>query len=129
MNNILLKATGIVICISSICIAGSADSAEAKIVEQYQDSIRIIQAYNDPCYYSANATIIKELGSFHKTMGTLNIIDGGASILTMLIYAAIEKDVWAMPTTYLIIISGGVSLGLGTWELNIGWKMQCFKDN
>ena len=119
----------------ALCLAAkdgdyNIDSLKKYGVDYVNRCDKANKLYSDSCFCAVkNSEIIKPLGTFHETMGTLTVIFSSLEIAAFIIYGANNKEVWNMPTTYSAIIPAGVTFGLGIWEFNIGHKLKCFKDN
>jgi hypothetical protein len=108
------------------------ESIEFKNFETLRTRGIIQQRHKDSCLclkmniYS-NSEIIKDLGNFHKTMGTCVIILSSLEITGLIIYGINHKETWNEPTTYMVLLPIVVTFYFGMWEINIGKKLNCYK--
>jgi hypothetical protein len=61
--------------------------------------------------------MFRKLGNFHKAMGIYNI---SAGILAAIAGAAILNKADILPFSLSLITLGGITVGIGVWEISIG---------
>ncbi len=69
---------------------------------------------------SINAEVFKSLGRYHRLMGAYDVIGGALTILAGTVLLD-KKD--AAPFAMSFIALGGISIGLGLWEIKVGGKL------
>jgi len=73
---------------------------------------------------SVHGELFKALGGYHRLMGIYGVI-GGA--LTILAGAILLDRTDAEPFAMSFLVVGGISVGLGLWEIKIGGKLSEYK--
>ena len=73
---------------------------------------------------SVNKAIFYTLGGYHRLMGIYGLLSGALTIIAGAVLID-KKD--AAPFAMSFIALGGISMGLGLWEGNVGVKFARFK--